>query len=83
MPGIQERLTTAECALALGCRQSQAIALLRGAGVFSTRLGPALLWDAVGVHSLAETLKTAPRPELGAVHSGFAPIVRRAGHAFS
>ncbi len=52
------RFTTAEVAEELGCEAAEALALLRAAGVRSTRAGRRgmHLWDGVGVQRLLVAL---------------------------
>lgn len=55
-----DRVTTKEAAAILGGRvRSEAVALLRAAGVPSTRLGGGYLWDVEGVMRLQAVLHRA------------------------
>jgi hypothetical protein len=57
------RLTTREAAQALGCRKpSDALALLRAAGVSVTRCGASWLWETSEVERLAATLRKPAAP---------------------
>jgi len=62
------RLTTREAAQSLGCRKpSDALALLRAAGVSVTRCGASWLWETSEVERLAETLRKPAAPAVEAI----------------
>jgi len=51
------RLATREAARLLDCRASEALLLLRAAGVPSERIGSAYLWDRAAVEALIGALR--------------------------
>ena len=52
-----ERLTTREAALLMGCREADALQLLKAAGITRSGGGRAFLWDAAGVKKLLALLR--------------------------
>lgn len=66
MQTIISRLTTRESARVIGCRSSEALPLLKAAGISHVRCGSAYLWDAAGVKRLVSVIHEDARE---AVHA--------------
>ena len=68
------RYATREAAELLGCRQAEALKLLKAAGASHTRCGSSYLWDASSVDRLLALLRRRNRIAIGSPPQG-------AGHA--